>query len=61
MFMRFRGRSVGHIGTHYLDSKLNDDNHDLDGEWKKASGGDEEDPGTHEELTSRREHGNEED
>ena len=61
MFMRFRGGGVGHIGTRYLDSKLKDDNRDLDGERQDAGGGAEEDLGTYEEFTSRREPGNEED
>ena len=60
MFMRFRGGGVGHMGTRYLDSKLKDDNHDLDGERQEAGSGAEEDLGTHEELTSQREPGNEE-
>ena len=30
MFMRFRGGGVGHVGTHYLDSRLKEDNQEPD-------------------------------
>jgi hypothetical protein len=32
MFMRFRGGGVGHLGTRYLNPRLEADNHDLGGE-----------------------------
>jgi hypothetical protein len=65
--MRFRGGGVGHLGTRYLDSRLKQQDHELEDEETDAdmyedinshvhedwSDGVEEDPGIHEECTGR--------
>jgi len=68
MFMRFRGGGVGHLGTRYLNSRLNEDSHTVADEGGDSylhnlgeqGDGIEEDVGMHEERTSGREPCNEE-